>query len=329
MSFMDMLESPDSDLDRELKQIENLGEERGADTASLFSHMESVLSEQEKADLKAGKYTYLNPKKEPVPADYIKQVVLRGTGFVGGKKRVYDIMKSEFVRSERVKRIKNEYGTGGAGWPMEGYGLHGYDTFQAKGIRFQWRDEEGEKEGYANWNAVEEVISALVLTGEYYTPEPMSIEEAIVQCKEYNAIDDTDYDAQYAKLKEMLGSVGSKVWIAKTFNCDNGKNIYIGNNFTGNYNLTILDIREVYIGDNVMIGPNTLISTVNHPLTPMGRRQHLGIAKPVKIGNDVWIGGNVTILPGVTIGNNVVVAAGAVVTKDISDNCQVGGIPAR
>ena len=73
----------------------------------------------------------------------------------------------------------------------------------------------------------------------------------------------------------------------------------------------------------------TLITTVNHPLTPMGRRQHLGIAKPVTIGNDVWIGGNVTILPGVTVGNNVVVAAGAVVTKNIPDNCVAAGVPAR
>lgn len=100
----------------------------------------------------------------------------------------------------------------------------------------------------------------------------------------------------------------------KNFLLRYGKKIHIGNNFTGNYDLMILDIREVYIGDNVMIGPNKLISTVNHPLTPMGRRQHLGIAKPVTIGNDVWIGGNVTTLPGVTIGNNVVVAAGAIVT---------------
>jgi maltose O-acetyltransferase len=152
---------------------------------------------------------------------------------------------------------------------------------------------------------------------------------AIIQCRKYNEINDLDYETQYAQLKMMLGSVGEKVWIAKTFNCDNGKKIHIGNNFTGNYNLTILDIREVYIGDNVMIGPNTLITTVGHPLTPMGRRQHLGIAKPVTIGNDVWIGGNVTILPGITIGNNVVVAAGAVVTKDIPDNTLVGGVPAR
>lgn len=154
-------------------------------------------------------------------------------------------------------------------------------------------------------------------------------EHAILWCREYNALDDTDYDAQYAVLKRELGHVGQKVWIAKTFNCDNGKNIFIGDNFTGNYNLTILDIREVKIGDHVMIGPNTLISTVNHPLTPQGRREHLGIATPVVIGNDVWIGGNVTILPGVTIGNNVVIAAGAVVTHDVPDNCLFGGVPAQ
>lgn len=154
-------------------------------------------------------------------------------------------------------------------------------------------------------------------------------ENAILNCKKYNTIDDTDYVAQYAQLKAMFGAVGKKVWIAKNFNCDNGKNIFIGNNFTGNYNLTILDIREVYIGDNVMIGPNTLITTVGHPLSPLGRRQHLAVAKPVRIGNDVWIGGNVTVLPGVTIGTNVVIGAGAVVTKDIPDNCVAVGVPAR
>ncbi len=164
----------------------------------------------------------------------------------------------------------------------------------------------------------------------YDAPEVVARKRnAIIQCREYNLIDDTDYDAQYAKLKEMLGAVGEKVWIAKTFNFNEGKKIFIGNNFSSNYNLTILDDGEVHIGDNVMIGPNTLITTVNHPLTPMGRRAHLSIAKPVHIGNDVWIGGNVTILPGVRIGNNVVVAAGAVVSKDIPDNTLVGGIPAK
>ena len=167
---------------------------------------------------------------------------------------------------------------------------------------------------------------------EYCYDDPDAIARkvnALNQCRKFNDIDDTDFEAQYEQLKAMLGSVGEKVWIAKTFNCDNGQKIHIGNNFTGNHNLTILDIHEVYIGDNVMIGPHTLITTVGHSLSPMSRRKHMAFAKPVHIGNDVWIGGNVTILPGVTIGNNVVVAAGAVVTEDIPDNCLVGGVPAR
>ncbi|MGP1515812.1 MAG: sugar O-acetyltransferase [Bacteroidales bacterium] len=154
-------------------------------------------------------------------------------------------------------------------------------------------------------------------------------EQAMIQCSIYNSIDESDYKSQYTQLKKMLGKIGEKIWIARTFNCDRGKNIFIGDNFIGNFNLTILDIREVYIGDNVLIGPNTLITTVGHPITPKGRREHISLAKPVHIGNDVWIGGNCTILPGVKIGNNVVVAAGAVVTKDIPDNSLVAGVPAR
>lgn len=96
-----------------------------------------------------------------------------------------------------------------------------------------------------------------------------------------------------------------------------------------NYNLTILDIAPVTIGDHVMIGPNVDIYTVNHPLIVSGRRDYEAQASPVTIGNDVWIGGKVAIMPGVTIGNNVVIAAGAVVTKDIPDNTLVGGIPAK
>ncbi|WP_412654540.1 DapH/DapD/GlmU-related protein [Hungatella sp.] len=96
-----------------------------------------------------------------------------------------------------------------------------------------------------------------------------------------------------------------------------------------NYNVTILDIAPVYIGDYCMIGPNTLITTVGHPFSPKSRREKKAYSKPVTIGNDVWIGGNCTILPGVTIGNNVIVAAGAVVTKDVPDNCVVAGVPAK
>ena len=141
---------------------------------SLFSLQGSVLTEEEKRDIKEGKYTFLNPKfEDSVPHDYILSVLKRGTGFENGKKRVYNIMKTEPLKSERVRRIKSEFGLGGAGWPLEGYGLHGYDTFKtSRGIRFQWRDEEGEKEGYVSWNSIESFISALILTNDYYTPEP-------------------------------------------------------------------------------------------------------------------------------------------------------------
>lgn len=152
---------------------------------------------------------------------------------------------------------------------------------------------------------------------------------AVLGCQKLNAISVLDGEAREVAIRELFGDVGENPAVLPVFNCDNGKNIHVGKNFLANYNVTILDIAPVHIGDYVMIGPNTLITTVNHPITPMGRRRHLGIAKPVVIGNDVWIGGNVTILPGVRIGNNVVIAAGAVVTKDIPDNCVAGGVPAR
>ena len=154
---------------------------------------------------------------------------------------------------------------------------------------------------------------------------------AIKFCRELQRLQDTDAteDEQAELIKQYFGAVGRDICICPGFMCDNGKNIRVGDQFLANYHVTILDIMPVTIGDYVMIGPNTLITTVNHPLSPMGRRKHLGIGSPVVIGNDVWIGGNVTILPGVHIGNNVVIAAGAVVTKDVPDNCLVGGIPAK
>jgi len=149
-------------------------------------------------------------------------------------------------------------------------------------------------------------------------------------CEKYNNIPANDYKQQEKIAKEeLLGSYKGSFYIQQPFYCDNGRNIHIGEDFLANYNVTILDIAPVNIGNHVMIGPNTLISTVGHPLSPKGRREHLGLCKPVNIGNDVWIGGNVTILPGVKIGNNVVIGAGAVVTKDIPDNSLAVGIPAK
>lgn len=116
------------------------------------------------------RYTYLSPKKEKdVPHDYLKNVLLRGTGFVGGKERVLKIFENEVDEKQRQKLIKKEYGLGGAGWPIEGYGLHGYDSFNGKGLKINWRDEEGEKEGIVTWRYIEKELGVLIMTGEYST----------------------------------------------------------------------------------------------------------------------------------------------------------------
>jgi len=153
-------------------------------------------------------------------------------------------------------------------------------------------------------------------------------ETAVMRCRKFNDADPLDYDIQLKILDELLGSHGKNINMQQGFHCDYGKNIHVGDDFLTNYNVTILDVAAVCIGNSCLIGPNTLITTVGHPLDKEGRRERIGICKPVIIGNDVWIGGNVTILPGVNIGNNVVIAAGAVVTKNVPDNCVVGGVPA-
>lgn len=154
-------------------------------------------------------------------------------------------------------------------------------------------------------------------------------ENALRLCSELNSIDPCNYEEQIKVIKKLFGSTDKNISIQPNFNCDNGKNINVGEGFAANYNVIILDIAPVNIGDYCMIGPNTLITTVNHPFSPKGRREKKAQAKPVKIGNDVWIGGNCIILPGVTIGNNVIIGAGAVVTKDVPDNSLVVGVPAR
>lgn len=156
-----------------------------------------------------------------------------------------------------------------------------------------------------------------------------SKKRAVEGCARFSRVDPLDFEKQTEVLKELFGSTGETVSVQPGFNCDNGKNIHVGEEFSANYNVTILDIAPVHIGDYCMIGPNVLITTVGHPHSQMKRRNKIAQAWPVKIGDDVWIGGNAIILPGVTIGNNVIIAAGAVVTKDVPDNCVVGGIPAR
>lgn len=156
----------DREMKEELSELDSFGksEEGSYEQASFFD------APREKLNLPK-QYTYIKPKQEIiVPHEYVTELLLHGSGFEGGKKRIYGIFEKISDPTERAKAIKKEYGSGGAGWPMKGYGLHGYDTLASKGIRLQWKDEEGEKEGYLNWKAVEREISVLILTGDYYQP---------------------------------------------------------------------------------------------------------------------------------------------------------------
>ena len=164
----------------------------------------------------------------------------------------------------------------------------------------------------------------------YDDPELVAMKDtASLRCAKLNAVDPLDAVGREAAARELLGEAGPELDIQPGFHCDNGRNIRVGRRFTANFNVTILDGAPVTFGDYCMVGPHTLIATTGHPLDPQGRRDRLAISKPITFGDDVWIGGNCTVLGGVNVGSNVVIAAGAVVTKDVPDNCVVAGVPAR
>ena len=206
------------ELNRELDEINSLGVSKEAEytQASFFFDQNGQASigtihtedennnqfmrqfEQDRKAALAGKYNYLNPKKSAtVPSEYIKQVLMGGTGFIGGKGRVCKIFETEIDAGTRAKRIKAEYGQGGAGWPVDGLGLHGYDTFHGNGLRFQWRDEDGEVEGYVSWKDIEKELGVLILTGEYQPETPRIDELAMDGLRE----DDEVIDAEYREVE--------------------------------------------------------------------------------------------------------------------------------
>ena len=172
-----------------------------------------------------------------------------------------------------------------------------------------------------------------MLNGEIYNPLDDELINERVKCKllcqKYNNLAYDNIEERQPLIKQILGKVGEKYFIEQPFICDYGYNIEIGENFYSNHNLTILDCSNVIFGNNVFIGPNCSFYTAEHPIDFETRNKGLEYAKPIKIGNNVWLGGSVTILSGVIVGNNVVIGAGSVVTKDIPDNCIVAGVPAK
>lgn len=148
-------------------------------------------------------------------------------------------------------------------------------------------------------------------------------------CHKHNQLSPENLDERKNLLKQILGSIKNNFLIEQPFICDYGYNIEIGENFYSNHNLTILDCNKVKFGDNIFIGPNCSFYCALHPLDMKTRNKGLEYAKPITVGNNVWLGGNVVVLAGVTIGNGAVIGAGSVVTKDVPDNVVVAGNPAK
>ena len=146
---------------------------------------------------------------------------------------------------------------------------------------------------------------------------------------EYNKMRPSMLKERNELLRGLLGKSDGDTFINQPFYCDYGSNIRVGRRFFANFNFTVLDEAAVTVGDNCFIGPNVSIYTACHSTDPIERNSRREWAKPVTIGDNVWIGGSVTILPGVTIGNNVTIGAGSVVVKDIPDGCVAVGNPCR
>ena len=154
---------------------------------------------------------------------------------------------------------------------------------------------------------------------------------------QFNSTASPETEKRLQILRQLLGSAGKNAYIEPPFFCDYGENIIFGDNVYLNFNCTFLDCNKITIGDNVLFAPNVHIYCAYHPLAAkervitdkQGNSKIVDLAKPVTIGSDVWVGGNVTILPGVNIGSNVVIGAGSVVTKNIPSNTIAFGNPCK
>ena len=167
--------------------------------------------------------------------------------------------------------------------------------------------------------------------GMAYISDQAVMDEQIIcrkKLQKLNFMDRSDFEGIAAAVKDLLGK-SEGAFINPPFYCDYGTHIEVGKNFFANYNCTILDVAKVKIGDNCQFAPNVAIYTAGHPVHPVSRNSMYEYGKEITIGNNVWIGGNAVICPGVHIGDNVVIGAGSVVTKDIPAWSIAAGNPCR
>ena len=187
-------------------------------------------------------------------------------------------------------------------------------------IKSQWRINMTEKEKAA----------AGYLYDNNYDKELVKERTACKdKCYKFNQLMPSQYEEQKALIKEIMGKTKDNFVITAPFWCDCGYNIEIGENFYSNHNCVILDCAKVVFGDNVFIAPNCCFSTAGHPIDAKQRNQGLEYAYPITVGNDVWFGAGVVVLPGVTIGDNTVIGAGSVVNKDIPSGVIAMGNPCK
>lgn len=148
-------------------------------------------------------------------------------------------------------------------------------------------------------------------------------------CYDFNHLRPSAVQEQTEVLKKLLGGTKGVFTVIAPFYCDYGYNITLGENFFANHNTVILDCAKVTFGDNVFVAPNCGFYTAGHPIDTQRRNAGLEYAYPITVGDNVWIGAGVHVLPGVTIGSNVVIGAGSVINRDIPDNCVAVGNPCR
>ena len=170
--------------------------------------------------------------------------------------------------------------------------------------------------------------------GSIYNPNVSELtdEQSIYMEKlwEFNQLRPSEQDKKQKYMKEVFAECGEDCFIELPFRANwGGKNLHFGNRVYANFNLTVVDDGEIFVGDKVMFGPNVTIATANHPIEPSLREDCMQYNKPVHIGENVWVGAGTVIVPGVTIGKNSVIGAGSVVVKDIPENVVVVGNPCR